>query len=54
MEGHGGVVVAFILAPFGGSGAIHTHPPALPFISITGEVLVSLLKDENPLLGLMG
>ena len=25
MVGHGGVVVAFILAPFGGSGAIHTH-----------------------------
>ena len=25
MLGHGGVV-AFILAPFGGSGAIHTHP----------------------------
>ena len=24
MVGHAGVVVAFILAPFGGSGAIHT------------------------------
>jgi hypothetical protein len=25
MVGHGGVVVAFILAPFGGSGATHAH-----------------------------
>jgi hypothetical protein len=25
MVGHGGVAVAFILAPFGGPGAIHTH-----------------------------
>jgi hypothetical protein len=25
MVGHGGVAVAFILAPFGGPGVIHTH-----------------------------
>jgi hypothetical protein len=49
MVGHGGVVVAFILAPFGGSGVIHSHvrpkfkqnlpPPILSGLSQTGRAL---------------